>query len=283
MGRVALALTAVVLLATTACGERAEPTGTSARLYPVTVQSAERPLVVSGPAERIAVLDASAESLVRALGAGTRIVGPPPSGEIDFAALRRAKPDLIVAAEDTDERNLSRAVSLTHAGVYTAQGDSIRQVERAITELGLLTDRPVTARALVRKIEAQRRAVAARLVSVPRVKVFVDTGFFTTVSDQSLIGDLIREAHGENVGGESASAGPIEPADLLELDPDVYLATSDSMLTLADLRRNPKLRKLKAVRQKRFGTVDVTLLQAGPQIGQGLVQLARLLHPNAFR
>ena len=285
MGRVALtACTAVLLLGMTACGERSEPTGAEARLYPVTVQSPDRPpLVVSGPARRIAVLDKPVEAILSALGAGGRIVGPTPANRIDFTALRRSHPDLIVASAPADERGLSRAASITHAQVYTAPGDSIQQVERSITQLGLLTDTPVRARLLVRRIEQRRRAVDARLANLPPVTVFVDTGFFTTVSDQSLIGGLIREAHGTNLAGSAAQAGPVEIADLIRLDPDTYLATSDTGLTLADLRRNPRTRKLRAVRAGRFRIADAGLLQPGPRIGEGLAEIARLLHPDAFR
>jgi iron complex transport system substrate-binding protein len=284
MGRVSLAAAAALLvLGTTACGERSEPTGSTARLYPLTVQSGDRPLVITRPARRIAVLDQPADSILRALGAGDRIVGPAPANRIDFTALRRSHPDLIVASESADERDLSKAATITHAKVYTAPGDSIQQVERSITQLGLLTDTPVRARVLVRRIEQRRKAVDARLAKVQPVTVFVDTGFFTTVSDQSLIGDLIREAHGTNVAGTAAEAGPVEIADLLRLDPDTYLATSDTDVTLADLRRNPRTRKLRAVREGRFMVADADLLQPGPRIGEGLTEIARLLHPNAFR
>ncbi len=284
MGRVGLlAAAALLVVGATACGERSEPTGSSVRLYPLTVQSGDRPLVVSGPARRIAVFDQPAESILRALGAGDRIVGPKPANRIDFRALQRSHPDLIVASESADERVLSRAAGITHAQVYTAPGDSIQQVERSITQLGLLTDTPVRARVLVRRIEQRRRAVDARLANTRSVTVFVDTGFFTTVSDQSLIGDLIREAHGTNVAGAAAQAGPVEIADLLQFDPDTYLATSDTGLTLADLRRNPRTRKLRAIREGRFMVADADLLQPGPQIGEGLAEIARLLHPNAFR
>jgi iron complex transport system substrate-binding protein len=283
MGRVAVGLAVLLLLGAAACGERSEPTGRSVALYPLTVQSGDRPLVITAPAKRIAILDKPDSSILRALGVGRRIVAPPPANRIDFAALRRAHPDLIVASEEANERTLSRAASVTHADVYTTTGDSIRQVEHSITQLGLITSTPVRARALVRHIEAVRRSVDARLRNVAPVSVFVDTGFFTSVSDQSLIGDLIREAHGTNVAGTVAEGSPLDPSDLLKLNPDVYLATSDTGTTLADLRRNPGTRKLRAIRTRRFAVADADLLQPGPRIGEGLREIARLLHPNAFR
>jgi ABC-type Fe3+-hydroxamate transport system substrate-binding protein len=284
VGRLAIALFVVLLFTATACGERSEPTGAIADFYPVTVQSAnDRLVVLTQPARRIAVLDRPAEAILDELGTGNRIVMRPPAGRIDFTALRRSRPDLIVASGEADLRDLSRAASVTRAQVYTAPGDSIRQVEHAITQLGLLAGRPVAARALVRRIETQRQKVDALIARAPLVSVFVDTGFFTTVSDQSLIGDVIREARGTNVAGATAESGPVDVADLLQLDPDVYLAMSDSGLTLMDLRRNPQTRKLRAIRNGRFAVANADLLQPGPRIGEGLAEVARLLHPNAFR
>jgi len=282
MGRVAiLACVAALLLGATACGERSEPTGANAGLYPVTITTGDRPIAISKPAERIAVLDTASKELIRGLGVGGRIVATSPSAAVNV--LRRARPDLIVASDSVDERDLSRAAAATHAEVYLAPGDSIRQVERAITQLGLLTGTPVRARALVRSIEQKRRTVDAALAGTPIVNVFVDTGLMTTVPDQSLIGDVIREAHAMNVAGDAAEAGPVDPAELARLDPDVYIVTSDTETTLADLRKDPQTRKLRAVRQGRFVVLDPALLVAGPRIGEGLGRVARLLHPDAFR
>jgi iron complex transport system substrate-binding protein len=284
MGRLALLLAAASLLFTTGCGERSEPTGATVPLYPVTVQSAnDRPVFMARPARRIAVLDGATEAILRGLGVGGRIVMHAPANRIDFAALRRSRPDLIVASGDATLRDLSRAAAVTDAQVYTAPGDSIHQVEHAITQLGLLVGVPIEARTLVRRIETQRRRVDAQLQHAPRVSVFVDTGFFTTVSDQSLIGDVIREARGRNVAGAAAQGGPVDISQLLQLDPDVYLALSDTGLALADLRKNAQTRKLRAVRTGRFVVADADLLQPSPEIGKGLVEVARLLHPDAFR
>jgi iron complex transport system substrate-binding protein len=280
MGRVAAAvLAAAFVLGATACGERSEPTGADAPLYPVTITTDDRPIAIEKPARRVAVVDAPSEELVRALGA--RMVGNAPT--IAVESLRQLKPDLIVASDTVDERALSRAAAATHAEVYSVTGDSIRQVERAITQLGLLTGTPVRARALVRRIEGKRRAVDTALTRVPMVSVFIDTGLMTTVPDQSLIGDVLNEAHARNVAGDDAAAGPVNPADLARLDPDVYVVTADTMTALADLRRNPATRKLRAVREGRFVVLDENLLVPGPRIAEGLEQVARLLHPDAFR
>jgi cobalamin transport system substrate-binding protein len=282
MGRVAALIALALVLGGTACGERSEPTGANVSLYPVTVTT-ERPIVVARPARRIAVLDPGAEAILTGLGLGPRIVLKETDGNIDVRAVRRARPDLIVAAPGANERDLSSAAAGTRARVYTAPGDSIRQVERAITQLGLLTGRPVAARKLVHRIEDRRHAVADRLARVANVSVFVDTGFLNTVPDQSLIGDVLREAHATNVVGDNAEAGPVEVSDLLRLDPQFYVATSDSEVTLKDLRAGRLTRKLRAVRDGRFVVADTNLLQPGPRIGDGLMQVARLLHPDAFR
>ncbi len=282
MGRVAAAvLAAAFVLGATACGERSEPTGPDARLYPVTITTGDRPIAIEKPARRIAVLDQTSEQLVRALGAGARIVAVTPPGSIGF--LRRQRPDLIVASDTVDEQALSRAAAATHADVYSAPGDSIRQVERGITQLGLLTGMPVRARAIVGRIERKRRAIDTALARAPTVTVFVDTGLMTTVPDQSLIGDVLSEARARNVAGDDAAAGPVNPADLARLDPDIYVVTADTMTTLADLRKDPATRKLRAVREGRFVVLDENLLVPGPRIGDGLDQVARLLHPDAFR
>ncbi len=286
MGRLALAAAAAgLLLLGMACGERSEPTGATAPLYPVTVAGAgDRALVARAPYRRLAVLAPGPEQLVRALGAGDRIVAASPrTGAIPLARLRRVKPDLLVASETTDELTLDRAASATRAAVYVAPGDSIRDVERAITQLGLLVDEPVATRRLVQGIEATRRSVKAQVAKLPVVTVFVDTGFFTTVSDRSLAGDLIRQAHGRNVAGPSPEAGPFDLGRLAELNPDVIVVTSDSETSLADLRRNRRTRDLTAVRESHVFTIEAALLDPGPRVGEGLRELARLLHPNALR
>jgi iron complex transport system substrate-binding protein len=289
MGRIAaLAAVALAVLTVTACGERNEPTGSGVALYPVTVASpsGDKPLVVRTPAKRIAVIAPSVQQILVDLGAGRQIAGTPVArnGALRAGELRGLRPDLIVASSTTDDRLIAEAArAAPKALVYRAPDDSVRGIEGTITALGLITGRPGDASRLVRQIESRRALVARRLGGVPGVSVFVDRGFFTTVSDQSLVGDMLREVHARNVAGDAAQVGPFDPAQLARLDPAWYLATSDSGTTLAALRKNPKTRKLRAVRLGHFAVVDANLLDPGPTVGDGLLALARLVHPDAFR
>ena len=285
--RIPLVLAGVLLLlAGTACGERAEPTGSLVQVYPVTVQGAgDRPAVVSAVPRRIVPLGAGPRQILKALGLERRtvtvndsLVGLPLVGEI-----RRARPDLIVASNDADPLDLARARAATHAAIYVEPVSSLDDVVGAIGDIGLLTNQPIAARRVTAAIQKSRRAVAAKLGGRPTVTVFVDTGDFSTVSTRSLLGDLIREAHGESIAGPSPEPGPFPLSRLRQLDPEVYIATSDSGRTLVGLRSQAGTKRLRAIRGKRFGIVSTNAAVPGPNVGRALAEIAQLLHPDAFR
>ena len=285
VGGVRLALVpvaALLLFAGTACGERSEPTGALVESYPVTVQGTGDATVVNGVPKRIVPVGVAPRQILKSLGLGKRTV------TVDDAlvglplvdAIRRAKPDLIVAAAETDPLDLARARSATHAAVYVEPSGSIGNVVQAIGDIGLLTGRPVEARRLTARIEAKRQAVAKTVAGSPLVTAFVDTGGFATISSRSLLGDLIELAHGKSVAGASPEQGPFPVQRLLELDPDAYLATAGSGLTLRQLRARAGVRRLKAVRSGRFAVLPEDATIAGPRVGEALEQVAQILHPQ---
>lgn len=283
---IALMFSLALLLAGTACGERKEPTGSKVRIYPVTVQGAgERPTSLRAAPRRIVPLGAGPRRILRALGLEKRVVSVNDElvGLQLVGEIRRARPDLIVASEEADPLDLARASSATHAAVYVEPGESLDGVESGIDDIGLLTGRPVAARRLSGAIAHARRRVAARLSGFPEVSVFVDLGSFGTLGSRTLIGDLITEARGKNIAGPAPEQGPFPLHDLVKANPDVYVATSNSGTTLAALKRNTLAKHLRAVQKKRFGILDARLTVAGPSVGSALIDLAKILHPDAFK
>jgi ABC-type Fe3+-hydroxamate transport system substrate-binding protein len=287
-------------LAGAGCGERAEPLGTLAQPYPVTVQGAgDQPTVLQGRAQRIVALDPGSAELLVALDAGDRLVGVPAgvrvpgakpekvvrgTGTIDVDGVTTLKPDLIVATQTADQLDVARIQRATDAAVYIQPAASLRNVEQGAVDLGFLVGAAPEARQLVGRIQQDVATIQQKLADVPPVPVFVDTGFFITVSDRSLLGDLVKRAKGTSVAGPSPGPGPYPLADLRDANPQFFLATSDSDTTLESLRANPVTADLAAVRKKRVVIVPADLVtRAGPRVAQGLEAIARTLHPDAFQ
>jgi iron complex transport system substrate-binding protein len=293
-----LVLLAVTALVATACGERAEPLGILAQNYPVKVRGAgDRIAVLDHAPKRIVTLDSGEAETLLALHVGTALVGAPagtpgtsaltvvrPSGLVDVDSVVRLKPDLVVATSRTDPLDLDTVEHATRAPVYVAPDSSFRDVEDGTLDLGFLVGRPVDARRLVARIRADVDRVEARLAGAAPVTVFIDTGLFITAATRSLLGDLVHLAHGRSVAGPHPGDDPVSPRRIAELDPDIYLATSDSGVTLRGLRRDRAARKIPAVRAGHFAVVASELVnEPGPRVGEGLASVAKALHPDAFR
>jgi len=283
------------------CGERAEPVGALAEPYPVTVQGAgDQPTVLSGPARRIAALDPGSAELVGALGAGDRLVAIPygirvpqaknaqqvvtRTGDVDVQSTIAAKPDLVVATQTADQLDVARIQRATHAAVYIQPAASLRNVEQGAVDISFLVGEPAHGRQLVGKIQHDVGAVQEKLANVDPVTVFVDTGFFITVPDRSLLGDLVKRAKGMSVAGPNPGPGPYSLSELRRKDPQYVLATSDSNTSLRSLENDPVTAGMQAVKKNHFVIVPAALVtRAGPNVAEGLEAIARLLHPDAFK
>jgi iron complex transport system substrate-binding protein len=302
-----IAIIACLLVAVaTACGERPEPLGEVPESYPVTVAGAgERPTVVAELPERIVALDPGSAELLLALGTRDRLLGVPAgvrrgagpltarpdaaevvsrTMDVQVDEIVKLKPDLIVATPATDLLDVSRAQRETKAAVYLQPNVSIDGVLRAALELGIAVGEPVAGRTIASRIRSQVALVEDRLATEPKVTTFVDRGFFITIPERSLFGDLVTRGRGTSIAGDDPGVEPYSLARLRRADPDVYIATSDSHVTLQSLREDPRTRNLTAVKKGNFAIVSSDLVnRAGPRVGRALQQVAKALHPDAFR
>jgi ABC-type Fe3+-hydroxamate transport system substrate-binding protein len=289
----ALVATSALAVAATACGERSEPLGADVPPYPVTVQGAgERATIMQRRPVRIAALDPAVATLLIELDAEKQLVGlPRPGGGASVwrlvgtqlvRALVRLHPDLIVASSATDPVDLARAGRETKAPIYLIPERSVEDLAEAATDLGLLTGHSVAGRALIRQNRRAQRQVETAVAEKRVLRVFLDTGGFTTVSTRTLISDVIRIGRGRNVVGPRPEPGVYSLRRLKRLDPQVYL-TTDRGTTLRYLRSNPRTRRLTAVRAKRVYYIPPRYLRPDGDLAERLVVVARALHPDAFR
>jgi iron complex transport system substrate-binding protein len=292
------AAAAAALLLAAGCGERDEPTGPLSVDYPVTIRGAGgESLPISGPPDRIVALDPGAAELVDALGGGGALVGAPGSatlrgeqpadvvpeaGQINVDRAVSLEPDLVLATLEANSVDVAQVERRSGAQLYVQPSATVDDIVRAVGELGFMLGRPAEARTLAAGIRSDVAEVERRIADEQPVEVFVDTGLFVTIRERSIFGDLLRRAKATNVAPDP-SQGPITAEELAARDPDVYIATSDSGVTLESLRRSPETRDLRAVRNGRVVFLPVDLVaEPGPDVAEALQTIAVALHPDAF-
>jgi ABC-type Fe3+-hydroxamate transport system substrate-binding protein len=283
-----LPLAAAGSLVLCGCGERAEPTGATVRLYPVQVESGDGHTTALTQKPKL-VLTAGAGPAAMVRGMGVSAIALPESGSsLDLAGpaqvVLKAQPSrtLVIATPAADPQLLALARTM-HVSVYVARVSSLDAVERSIGDLGLLLGKPLAARSIVAQIARERSEVETAVAGKKAVRVFFDLGQRRSVAANSLIGDLLAEAGAASVAGPEPGDEPVKAARLVQLQPDVYLTTRTSGVSLAKLRKSPRLGTLPAIRNDRFVRIPSDLLIAGPRIGDGLRLIALAVHPDAFR
>jgi iron complex transport system substrate-binding protein len=143
--------------------------------------------------------------------------------------------------------------------------------------------------ALISEMETRLELVAARVRDrvEPRV-LYASTGGYTTGA-HTLVDEKIRRAGGRNAATEAGLTGDVVVSlDLLvALDPDVIIVPAWSANTEAPVREiteAPAWRRSRVVREKRVHAVGAGLLTSESQDAVlGVEELARVLHPEAFR
>lgn len=263
---------------------------------PVTVRDARGVSVtLSAPPRRIVSLSPGTTEMLFALGLGTSVVGDTNYCNFPPAAKKIAKigdvttsdervlaltPDLIVADKIANRaavgRLAGRGKTLFAVGPITLTG-----VEQSLRDLGKLTGTARQANGVVAGMERKRRAaatLAARDGKRPKTLIVLGTNPLFVAGRGTFLDDIVTRAGGVNLGANGAGYGPMSPEKVLADPPDIILG--DARVRAA-LQSDPALRTLAAVRANKFFTVsnpDI-LLRPGPRLADGLLEVARALHP----
>ena len=286
-------LRACLVLLVLASGCRDAPPSTA-------TDDAGRPVALPARVATVFPLAPNVTELVAAAAGTERLAGvaPPddfPAGlgeltrvstfPVDAEALVALGPSLVVGS--TDVTSVQDADRLSGLGLptYLFEFDEIADVPRALRTLDTLlatTGGAVAADTFERRVGAVRDAVAGFVP--PRVLLLVgDEGTFYAFGRDSYASEMVRAAGGDNLTDRYAgrAATPTEEA-ILEMAPEVVLLLGET--SARDFAaRHPSLITLPAVVNGRVYGLDPDLVsRPGPRVAEGLEQMARRLHPEAF-
>lgn len=302
----ALALIMCALVLALACsGQRetnnAQSATTTANTREVTDEAGRRVRVALHP-QRIVTLAPNLTEIVYAVGAGNRLVGNTTYCDYPAEARQVAKvgdtlqpnieriialrPQLVLMSTASQLEAFAKQLNEQNIAVYVTDPRSLEDVFRSIKTLSELLDEPERGEKLVNELRARASAVEAAVKPSQPVKVFyqVSAAPLYTIGRDSFLTDLIHRAGGQSVTADVPGAFPrFSDEAALATQPEAIIMSVDSSMDQSNARPAVSLEKSPAVLNKRIYGINGDLLsRPGPRLIEGLEQMARLLHPEAF-
>lgn len=280
-------------------GASATPT-TETATFPVTVTDDNGVQVtVTARPERIVSTSPANTEILFALGAGDRVVGvtslddyPPEVADIekigDFQpnteAIVALDPDLVVGYAGNEEA----LQPLVDAGVpvLIMNAASVNGIYTDMRTIGGAVGAPQAAEDLVASLQTEIEGIsnsARETGETPTVFYALDDTLWT-VGPGSFVDELITLAGAANVGASGSSAYfQYTPEELVAADPDAVILPNTVFPTAEAFAADPRFAPMRAVTEGRVYLIDdITVTRPGPRVGEGLLILAKALHPDAF-
>ena len=275
------------------------------------VGSARRTIVddsgrsVSLPSEvrRVVSLAPNLTEIVFAVGAGDRLVGrtsycdfPPEAkavaevGDTLHPSLERIialKPQVVLVSTASQLEVFTKQLQEHDIAVFVTDPHDLNGVFHSIEQIGVIVGSAEKAKDVSSELKLRVMNVAKKLHTAPPVRVFfqVSAEPLYTAGKDSFVNQLIEFAGGISVTADVPGAWPRFSAEAaLATKPDaIILPTGGSMgennTTVVDaLKRSPAV-----LHGRVYKINDDLLVRPGPRAVEGLEEMAKALHPEAFK
>jgi iron complex transport system substrate-binding protein len=250
----------------------------------------------AGPGLRVVSLVPSVTEIVYAVGAGKTLVGN--TNQCDYPVEARSvykvgefmSPDLerIVALRPglvfltlPMHGQLLEKLKEMKVPVYVSRPADVKAVFREIDTVAQLLGQKALGESLVAAMRRRLDSVPA-FADTPRVYAEISGTPLMTAGGGTFINELLGRAGGSNVFESSVQEYPVvDPEAVLAADPEVILLLHPDM-SARDVASRVGWGGISAVRHGRiYDKLDEDLLfRPGPRIVEGVVLLAKLLHPG---
>lgn len=254
--------------------------------------------------QRIIGLTPSLTEILFGLGLGPQVVGATTWADYPAAAHRLPRvgayvslnlekivslaPDLVLASREGNPPWAVHKLDTLGIPVYVTVPADPRKLPASLARLGRICGAPAAGRKMAQKMQAQFDGVARRLQGIrPRPTLMViGSRPLVAVGPGTMNHRLLRLAGGRNVAAATGQRWP-------RLNLEYVIAAKPEVIVLSTMERGQNLardlaywRGLPGVGDRpgvRVEWVSSDLIdRPGPRLGQGLRDLARLIHPERF-
>lgn len=260
-------------------------------------------IYLAKPPARIVSLAPSITEMLFSLGLEEQIVGVTEFCDYPAAAKSKTKvgyanpsveaiitlrPELVLAPRDFLRPDLQVKLEQLKIPVFVLDAHTLEDIPLQIHTLGQMFEKVSAANAVTQLMRQRIAEIRHTVEHLPakRVLYVLNSQPLITVGPGSFIHQMIGAAGGMNIATQASEAYPrLSMESVLKEDPEVLIFPSGDVETVprSEQQQWRRWTSLSAVKQQRFHEVSSSLLnRPGPRVVDGLEQLARAIHPEAF-
>lgn len=258
-------------------------------------------VTLTKPADKVVSLAPANTEIIYALGGEDKLVGVTTYCDYPPAAKKKTKigdfqtPNVeriasvgpkVVFATGGIQENITDSLEGLGIKVFVVDPKTVDQLFTDMESMGKMMGLEGESKEQVEKFRNRVAGVRQKVKGLAKPTVFFEVFDqpLMTAGKGTLIDGMIATAGGVNVG---ASAGPDFPQysdeQLLKDNPDIYIAVKGSQSDPADIATRAGYSQMKAVSDGRVFVVEDNLfVRPGPRLVNGLEQLAKMVHPEAY-
>jgi iron complex transport system substrate-binding protein len=252
--------------------------------------------------QKVVSLAPSVTETLFALGFGDRLVGVTTS--CDYPAEARTipkiggfmspsletivakRPDVVIGVSSATDPAKAREMERLGLKVTLISLASVSDIFSSIKSIARLLGNPQAGEKLVRKMILQMDHVKNRVAPATRRSTLLLVGLrpLIAVGGKNFIDELITLAGGKNIAGDAAQPWLNLPDEyVVAKAPQVIIEAGMGSERDQAAKHWADLKSIPAVQQRRiYRYPSDKILRPGPRIGEGLEEIARLLHPECF-
>jgi iron complex transport system substrate-binding protein len=269
----------------------------------VITDDAERRVSLAAKVDRVVSLAPNLTEIVFAVGAGNRLVGR--TSYCDYPAEAKAvaevgdtlhpsieriialKPQVVLVSTASQLEVFTKQLEGQNIAVFVTDPHDLEGVFRSIGQIGEIVGEKDRADLLVQKLRERTNAVEQAVKQEQPVRVFYQVSGepLYTAGHDAFVTDLMRRAGAASVTADVPGAWPkFSNESALAARPEAIILPSGGSMGEANSKVAEALRQSPAVLQGRVYKInDDHLARPGPRSLDGLEEMARALHPDAFK
>jgi ABC-type Fe3+-hydroxamate transport system substrate-binding protein len=197
------------------------------------------------------------------------------------------KPQVVLVSTASQLEVFTQQLQGQNIAVYVTDPHDLEGVFRSIGRIGEIVGRKDEANLVVQKLRERTAAVETAVKQRQPVRVFYQVSGepLYTIGHDSFVTDLMRRAGGASVTADVPGAWPkYSNESALAARPEAIILPTGGSMGAANATVAEALRQSPAVLQGRVYKInDDHLARPGPRSVDGLEEMARALHPDAFQ